>query len=329
MAFELFHHNLHTKFSCPDCQKICVEHKVRGFKMPFASVRDRTRIRYEVSIAKDKREHDINSKQKYLVITLGGRSGVKESKKLAENLSMKLENVQIITWDRRNTGQSGIGFPNSPLVLEDVEDLHDILVHLQIKENVILYGSSSGARVSAMFAVRYSQLLTGLILAPPTGSNSIEELIEMYYNGPLKLLKDQGLVALANSSFFKDLSDESKQSLIRYDQRKVEEALMTTSEWMRRFSKDILIGLDDNELKSLASMKHLTILVLHDGNVRDQLHDSRVCFQVTSVLGLDRIYVHSKLFKHSDPSLSDFLARILQTTFPSVIEPNRTLTSKL
>ena len=131
------------------------------------------------------------------VLTPGGQTGVDESADLRirfekffvdasergeENMPAELN---ILTWDRRNTGHSSFGYANSsvPMLVEEAEDLHHLIVDRLELPNVVLYGFSSGARVSLRMAVDHPNVVRGVVACPPTGGDHAARVVsKMYYS---------------------------------------------------------------------------------------------------------------------------------------------------
>lgn len=77
------------------------------------------------------------------------------------------EKMRLITFDNRETGKSSR--PDYFYTMDMlVEDLKNLLEHRSIKEGVHLCGSSIGAIISEIFAIRYPQIVKTLILCAPT-----------------------------------------------------------------------------------------------------------------------------------------------------------------
>lgn len=77
------------------------------------------------------------------------------------------EKIRIIAFDNRGTGKSSR--PDYPYSMEMlVEDLKNLLGHLGITEGVHLCGSSMGAMISQVCALKYPQIIKTLIICAPT-----------------------------------------------------------------------------------------------------------------------------------------------------------------
>jgi len=78
------------------------------------------------------------------------------------------DRFQVVTYDRRNTGQSG--FSHQPYTLADLaEDARALLDHLSI-DRAIVVGSSAGGPIALQLALTYPERTLALCL-PNTGAN--------------------------------------------------------------------------------------------------------------------------------------------------------------
>jgi len=256
-----------------------------------------------------------------IVITLGGVKGCSAARPVAECFAREL-NARVLIWDRRNTHSSGIGYNGIPLVLEDVEDLHALIVHVfGLIKPCILVGSSSGARVSALLAVKYPNLCAGLMFAPPTGGDAVELLARSYYDHPSEVIRKHGIDAMLALDDFKDLNERSKNWLRTKAQTEaVVATLETTSRWMRLFTDSTMIGLDEN---GLLSLKRFPVCVVHDGNILDQFHTIRTAFKVATALSLSAVHLVPGVLKQT-PESSKAMCGIIRANLLSKLNTTGT-----
>ncbi len=77
------------------------------------------------------------------------------------------ERMRVIAFDNRGTGKSSR--PDYPYTMKMlVQDLKNLLNHLNLAKGVHLCGSSMGAMISEMFALEYPEMVKTLILCTPT-----------------------------------------------------------------------------------------------------------------------------------------------------------------
>ncbi len=159
--------------------------------MPVAKVRG-IDIKYEI----------IGSKGPWVALATGGRSAYDEFVPLARLIAD--EGFRVVLHDRRNCGGSQIGLDASESEDEHrVSDWHALLTQLGATPT-FLGGSSSGARMALMYAVRYPQLVSGLLLMRVTGGAfPAKRLPENYYSIFISAAQDGGMEAVAAMDHWK------------------------------------------------------------------------------------------------------------------------------
>ncbi len=161
--------------------------------MPYANVRG-IAIKYEI----------LGDKGPWVALASGGRSPYAEiigvAKKLADH------GFRVVLHDRRNCGGSEIALDASESEDEHrVSDWHALLTHLGATPT-FLGGSSSGARMSLRYAVRYPHLVSGLLLMRVTGGPfQAERLPENYYSQFIRAAEQGGMEAVAAMDHWKAL----------------------------------------------------------------------------------------------------------------------------
>jgi pimeloyl-ACP methyl ester carboxylesterase len=131
----------------------------------------------------------------WVVMTTGGRRGYDEFIPLAEKVARY--GFRIMLHDRRNTGASDI--------LIDGADGEEVIwtrdIHALMSEHNALpaffSGSSSGARTSILFCLRYPQAVRGLLLLRVTGGAfAAGRLPEQYYGQYIRAAEQGGMAAI-------------------------------------------------------------------------------------------------------------------------------------
>jgi pimeloyl-ACP methyl ester carboxylesterase len=128
-------------------------------------------------------------------MTTGGRRGHDEFIPLAEKLAQY--GFRVMLHDRRNTGASDILIEGADG--EEVIWTRDI--HALMSEHNALpaffSGSSSGARTSILFCLRYPQAVRGLLLLRVTGGAfAAGRLPEQYYGQYIRAAEQGGMAAI-------------------------------------------------------------------------------------------------------------------------------------
>ena len=169
--------------------------KVRGLK-----------IRYEV----------IGDQGPWMALTTGGRRPFDEFLPIAKKIAA--HDFRVLLHDRRNTGASD-------LLLEAHEteehtwadDLYELLKNLNAFP-AFISGSSSGARTSMIFAVKYPAVTRGLLLIRPTGGDfAAKRLPDLYYDQFIRAAKADGMAGVCATDAYKgriNLNPEHETTLM-------------------------------------------------------------------------------------------------------------------
>lgn len=138
----------------------------------------------------------------WVALATGGRSPYSEFGTLPVKLAAK--GFRVVMHDRRNCGGSEIAIDDSQSEDEHrVSDWHALLSELGATPT-FLGGSSSGARMSLRYAVRYPNLVRGLLLMRVTGGPfQAERLPENYYSQFIRAAEQGGMEAVAAMDHWK------------------------------------------------------------------------------------------------------------------------------
>lgn len=113
---------------------------------------------------------------------------------------------RVLLHDRRNCGKSDVVFGGSESEYALwADDLH-ALANFLGEEKLYAGGSSSGARLAILFAIRHPEALSGLLLWRVTGGqHAVERLSQNYYGQYMELAEEGGMEAVAESEHFAEL----------------------------------------------------------------------------------------------------------------------------
>ena len=172
--------------------------------MPIANVRG-VHINYEV----------LGTQGPWMALSPGGRRPMSAVRSLAEH--MAAGGYRVVINDRRNCGLSdiAIGAPTSEYETW-ADDLHVLLGQLGALP-AIVGGSSSGCRLSVLFALRYPQAVRALLLWRVTGGAfAAARLLENYYDSAIRAAQAGGKDAAKVLEYLQsvkklDLTPPSKQ----------------------------------------------------------------------------------------------------------------------
>jgi pimeloyl-ACP methyl ester carboxylesterase len=149
------------------------------------------RINYEI----------IGSRGPFIALTPGSRRPYGElvalSRRLAEH------GYRVLLHDRRNCGSSEVAIEGIGSEHEIwADDLHELLRQLGGLPAYV-GGSSAGARLAILFALRHPTATRGLLLWRVTGGkHATEKLAEQYYGSFMKLAESGGMEAVCASEHF-------------------------------------------------------------------------------------------------------------------------------
>jgi pimeloyl-ACP methyl ester carboxylesterase len=158
--------------------------------MPEALIRG-VHINYEV----------IGERGPWIALTPGSRRPYAELKDLSRMLASA--GYRVLLHDRRNCGASEVAFDGSASEHEVwSDDLYELGKQLGALP-MYVGGSSAGARLAILYAMRHPDGLRGLLLWRVTGGQeAVDRLSENYYGQYIKLARQGGMQAVAASEHF-------------------------------------------------------------------------------------------------------------------------------
>jgi pimeloyl-ACP methyl ester carboxylesterase len=210
--------------------------------MPEAIVRG-IRINYEV----------IGTTGPFIALTPGSRRPYAELVGLSKAIAA--EGYRVLLHDRRNCGASEVAFDGSGSEHEIwADDLHDLAKQLGALP-IYVGGSSAGARLAILFAIRHPAAVRGLLLWRLTGGQeAVDKLSENYYGHFIKLAEAGGMEAVANTEHFSELiaaRESNRERLIKTD---VKEFIAVMKAWREAFlasAKLPIVGATEAELNAI------------------------------------------------------------------------------
>ena len=161
--------------------------------MPYADIRG-VSLNYEI----------LGTHGPAMALSPGGRNGIGSVKPFAQR--MAAAGYRVLVHDRRNCGASDVAFdPDKSEYEVWADDLHALLRQLDMLP-VIVGGSSSGARLSLLFALRYPKAVRALLLWRVTGGAfAVQRLAEKYYDQYIRLAEQGGMAAVCAEEHFAEL----------------------------------------------------------------------------------------------------------------------------
>src|SRR3954468_10089911 len=138
----------------------------------------------------------------WIALTPGSRRAYDDLVPLARAIAAR--GHRVLLHDRRNCGRSGVAIEELGSEHEVwADDLHELGRQVGA-EQMYVGGSSAGARLALLFAMRHPKATKGLLLWRVTGgSTATHELAEAYYGSFVKLARSGGMEAVASSEHFR------------------------------------------------------------------------------------------------------------------------------
>jgi pimeloyl-ACP methyl ester carboxylesterase len=243
--------------------------------MPTAIVNGAT-INYEI----------IGDSGPWLSLSPGGRRGMDEMLPLAKRMSGY--GYRVVLHDRRNCGLSDIALdPSQPEYEVWADDLYALMSQLDALP-AIVGGSSSGCRLSVLFAKKYPQAVNALLLFRITGGRfAVERLSQRYYTQYIEAAQKGGMALICETDHFRDLIElrpDHRATLMAMDPAQFIEAMQA---WNARFIEGLhmpIIGATEQDLNAIAvptliipgndrTHNHAVAAIAHGMIPHSELHD--------------------------------------------------------
>jgi pimeloyl-ACP methyl ester carboxylesterase len=210
--------------------------------MSEASIRGVT-IEYEV----------IGQAGPWIALTPGSRRSYDELVPLARMLSA--QGYRVLLHDRRNCGRSEVGIEaigsEHDIWADDLYELCKSLGALPIYAG----GSSAGARLALLFALRHPGAAKGLLLWRVTGGqHAAQKLAKKYYADYAELAKSGGMAAVCASDHFAACIEARPSNRARLMAMRVDDFVAVMETWRKAFlaAADLpVVGATEDELRAL------------------------------------------------------------------------------
>lgn len=210
--------------------------------MPDRIVRG-VRINYEV----------IGNSGPWIALTPGSRRAYGELTDLAKQIAAS--GYRVLLHDRRNCGASEVAFDGSASENEIwADDLHELGNQLGALP-MYVGGSSSGARLAILYALRHPAALRGLLLWRVTGGKeAVGKLAESYYGQFAKIAQAGGMQAVCDSEHFAECIRARPSNREKLMQTDVNEFIAVMTTWREKFlesSELPIAGATEPDLKAM------------------------------------------------------------------------------
>ena len=210
--------------------------------MPEAVIRG-AHINYEV----------IGTSGSWIALTPGSRRSYGELTDLSKAIAT--HGYRVLLHDRRNCGTSDIAFDGSGSEHEVwADDLHELGKQLGALP-LVVGGSSAGARLAILFAIRHPQALRGLLLWRVTGGQeAVDRLAEMYYGQFIKIVRVGGMQAVCASEHFGECIKARPSNRERLLATDPEQFIKIMTFWRERFLESAtlpIVGATEADLNAI------------------------------------------------------------------------------
>ncbi|HVY56482.1 MAG TPA: alpha/beta hydrolase [Xanthobacteraceae bacterium] len=210
--------------------------------MPDALVRG-VQIRYEV----------IGDRGPFVALTPGSRRSYAELIGLSKAIAQS--GYRVLLHDRRNCGSSEVAFDGSASEHEVwADDLYELGRQLGALP-MYVGGSSAGARLAILYAIRHPDGLRGLLLWRVTGGQeAVDRLSESYYGQYIALARAGGMQAVCESEHFAECiaaRPDNRERLLNTD---VETFIKVMDTWRERFLASAtlpIVGASEADLNAI------------------------------------------------------------------------------
>jgi pimeloyl-ACP methyl ester carboxylesterase len=189
----------------------------------------------------------------WVVMTSGGRRSYQEFIPLATKIAAF--GYQVLLHDRRNTGASEVLIEGDEG--EEIPWTRDMfeLTSQQKIQPAFFCGSSSGARTSILFYLRYPQAVRGLLLMRVTGGAfAAGRLPENYYGQFIRAAQQRGMAAVCATEQWQERIAANPATRERLMAMPVEKFIDVMTRWNEIFvagGKYPVMGVSEPELKSI------------------------------------------------------------------------------
>jgi len=189
----------------------------------------------------------------WIAMTTGGRRGHEEFIPLAQKVAD--HGYRVMLHDRRNTGASDVvidGDEGEEVIW--TRDLHELMSQ-QNALPAFFSGSSSGARTSIMFCLRYPDAVRGLLLMRVTGGAfAAGRLPENYYGQFIRAAQQGGMAAVCATEQWRERIAANPSTRDRLMNMPVQRFIDVLTRWNAVFAaggQHPVMGVTDDELRAI------------------------------------------------------------------------------
>jgi pimeloyl-ACP methyl ester carboxylesterase len=233
----------------------------------------------------------------WIALTPGSRRSYDELIDLATAIAGS--GYRVLLHDRRNCGASDVAFDGSASE-HDVwaDDLYLLGQQLGALPMAV-GGSSAGARLAILFALRHPQALRALLLWRVTGGReAVDRLAESYYGQYIPLVHAGGMQAICESEHFRACIEARPSNRARLLATDPAEFIAVMTTWRERFLESAslpIVGATEAHLKSITAPACIIA-----GN--DVIHTPATARKAASLIARSELH-DDVVSKHADDDL--------------------------
>ncbi len=210
--------------------------------MPEAKVRGVV-LNYEV----------IGDRGAWIALTPGSRRSYDELVPLSQQLAK--HGYRVLLHDRRNCGRSEVGIEAQDAEHELwADDLYELCGMLGARP-VYVGGSSAGARLALLFALRHPSAVKGLLLWRVTGGqHAAQKLAQQYYGAYMEMAKTGGMAAVCASEHFGQCIKARPSNRDRLMTMNPDDFIRIMGTWRENFLKAAtlpVVGATEEQLRAM------------------------------------------------------------------------------
>jgi len=188
-----------------------------------------------------------------IALTPGSRRAYGELTDLARRIAAN--GYRMLLHDRRNCGASEVAFDGSASENEIwADDLHELGEQLDALP-MYVGGSSSGARLAILYALRHPAALRGMLLWRVTGGkDAVDKLAESYYGQFARIARNGGMQAICESEHFAECIKARPANRDRLMATDAGEFIAVMTTWREMFLKSSelpIAGATEQDLKGI------------------------------------------------------------------------------
>jgi len=275
----------------------------------------------------------IGSNGPWIALTPGSRRPYDELINISKAIAGS--GYRVLLHDRRNCGASELAFDGSAseheIWADDLYELGQILGALPM----YVGGSSAGARLAILYALRHPDGLRGLVLWRLTGGQeAVDRLAENYYGQFIKMAAVGGMAAVARSDHFSECIRARPANKERLLQTDVRHFIETMTRWRECFLQSAnlpIVGATEADLRSITAPACLIA-----GN--DVIHTPQTARKAASLIPNSELHDNvvewrsddnllkewdRKEWREAEPRMAEIFASFLRTAELDKSQPER------